>query len=91
MCYKIKDNLSEKSLQDELFILDRTNSHVHSFNESGKLIWACLRQNMPLDIIAAELTKEFDVDVEEARNDISDFIRMCESRGLLEICNKKQT
>lgn len=83
MNYSIKSDLSSKEIGGELFIYNRKNSTMYSFNGTGAFIWKLLNRNICLDEISRSLCKEFDVLPAEAETDISDFVKNLSDNGLI--------
>ena len=83
MNYSIKDNLSSKELGGELFIYNRKNSTIYSFNGTGVFIWNMLKNNMDFNEISQLLCKEYDVLPEVAAKDVSDFVNNLSDNDLI--------
>jgi hypothetical protein len=85
MKYRISKELSVKSIDETLFILDRANSVLHSLNESGKFLWDRLQQTCSTEEMCAGLAEVYDVELDQARRDIADFFDTLEERKLVVI------
>ena len=48
MNYSIKGDLSSKEIGGELFIYNRKNSTIYSFNGTGVFIWGMINKAWPL-------------------------------------------
>jgi hypothetical protein len=83
MNYSIKSELSSKEIRGDLFIYNRKNSTMYSFNGTGCFIWKMLNENKPFDEISHCLCKEFDVLPKEAAQDVSDFVKNLGDNGLI--------
>jgi len=83
MSYSINSDLSFKDIGGELFIYNRKNSTIYSFNGTGVFIWNGLRENVPVDHIACRLCEEYDVTAAEAQTDVSEFVKKISDNGLV--------
>ena len=83
MNYSIKSELSSKEIGGELFIYNRKNSTMYSFNGTGVFIWKMLNENKPFNEISRCLCKEYDVLPKEAAQDVSDFVKILGDNGLI--------
>ena len=61
MNYSIKGDISSKEIGGELFIYNRKNSTICSFNGTGVFIWDLLNKGMAFDEISRRLCEEYDV------------------------------
>ena len=55
-----------------------------TLNETGALIWKAVDSGKNVDEIAAEITKEYDIDRETAKNDIAIFIDKMKKESIIE-------
>lgn len=55
-----------------------------TLNETGALIWKAIDSGKNIDEIAAEITKEYDIDRETAKNDIAVFIDKMKKESIIE-------
>lgn len=83
MKYSIKDGLSSKELGGELFIYNRKNTTIYSFNGTGVFIWTMLTKGLAFDEISHRLCEEYDVATAEASEDVSNFVKALDSNGLI--------
>jgi hypothetical protein len=83
MKYRVLKELSVKNVDETLFVLDRANSVLHSFNESGKFLWDRLQQACSTEELCADLAEVYDVGLDQARRDIADFLDILEERKLV--------
>ena len=83
--YKRADHLSWRQLGEHTIILDsRVNQEVHHLNEIGAFLWELCDGSHSLDDISQKLISEYDTDLENAQNDIQDFIAKLKTKSLLE-------
>jgi hypothetical protein len=85
MKYAIVPDLSIRMISNEIFILKRSTSTIHSFNATGTAIWKSMEQKTSFDDIVRLLTERFDVSQETAEEDISDFLFSLEKNRLITI------
>lgn len=90
MNYSIKGDLSSKEIGGELFIYNRKNSTMYSFNGTGVFIWNMIKQNMAIDEIGHRLCEEYDVLPAIAAKDVSDFINDIKDNGLVSFLKEKE-
>jgi hypothetical protein len=83
MKYQIVADLAIKKIEATLFILDRKNSILHSFNETGTFLWELLQSNLPAQELGLRLADEFDVGLEQAQRDVDEFLNMLEVQKLI--------
>ncbi len=72
-----------RTVGDEVFILDRKTSMLHTFSGSGAFIWQKLTEGHSLETIIEAICAEFDVAAETAKNDLSEFISSLSAAGLV--------
>ena len=65
-------------------------SELFVLNEVGNAIWAHLGERRSLKELAAHLTKEFEVDEEQALRDAGPFVRELVEAGLADECLVEQ-
>lgn len=72
--YKINSDISVKKIADELFIYDRKNAFIHSFNDTGAFILESIQEQMDPEQIIHRIVAEFDIEIDEARKDVAQFV-----------------
>jgi hypothetical protein len=85
MNYRIRAELSIKKIDTTIFILDRANSVLHSFTETGAFLWELLQGGIPATALADRLAAEFDVGIDEANRDVDGFLDTLEEKCLIEL------
>jgi hypothetical protein len=85
MIYAIAPDLSIRTISNEIFILKRSTSTIHSFNSTGAIIWKSLQQNTPFVEIVRMFAEKFDISREKAEEDISDFLFTLEKNLLIDL------
>lgn len=74
MNYHLSKNISERTIDGEIFIFERESSHIHTLNKTGAFIYQKLKKRESLRDIAEQICKEFDVSEEQSNSDLQDFI-----------------
>ncbi len=54
-----------------------------TLNHTGKFLWERLEQECSEESLAAELTREYDVDEDTARKCVADFVSKLDANGFL--------
>jgi len=70
--------------EDGLVILHVLSGRVFTSNQTGARIWQYLEQKLPLETVAAEISREYGVDRETAQEDTARFLAELEWNGLAE-------
>jgi hypothetical protein len=83
MKYAINGDLSSKEIAGELFIYNRKNSTIYTFNGTGVRIWALLKEGVAFDELSWRLCEEYDVSPAEADADVSAFVKNLRDNGLI--------
>jgi len=81
----LSDDISMRKVQDQLFILDRRNSVLHTFNDTGAFLWEQLKAGMKPECLAGALADQFDIGIEDAQVDVNEFLNALERHGLASI------
>jgi len=69
---------------DGLVILHVPGGRVFTSNQTGARVWQCLEQQLPLDAIAADISRDYGIDRVTAREDAARFLAELERNGLAE-------
>ena len=77
------DKLNSLAVNDEGFIFDPETGNSFTVNKTGLFIIKLLKEGKNEDEIVELLTKEFEVNEEEARRDLLDFIEQLKILGLV--------
>jgi PqqD family protein of HPr-rel-A system len=77
------DKLNRLAVNDEGFIFDPETGNSFTVNKTGLFIIKLLKEGKNEDEIVELLTKEFEVNEEEARKDLLDFIEQLKILGLV--------
>lgn len=77
--------LSYRTIGDETIILDsKINKEVHQLNEVGSFIWNLCDGKNTVSQICEDVCNEYDVQPDEAKDDIENLLRMFVEKNLLE-------
>jgi hypothetical protein len=85
MRYKLSDNLSIRKIEQEIFILNRADSRLHTFNEAGAFLWNAVQNNELSEAIVDEFVNNYDVDRPTAQGDVANFLEDLSSQHLITI------
>lgn len=85
MNYLITREISSKEIGGELFIYNRKNSTISSFNGTGAYIWNLMSKGLPLEEICSQLIKEYDASPTQASADLSTFVDSLRTNSLITI------
>ena len=83
MMYAIEPDLSIRTISDEIFILKRSTSTIHSFNATGSFVWSLLQANASFAEIVQSIMSRFGIDRETAEEDVSTFLFTLEKNKLI--------
>jgi hypothetical protein len=81
----MRDDLAIRRIENDVFILVRDDSTLHSFNETGTFIWDQLQSGTPVGKIPQMIADRFEINIDAARNDMIEFINDLEKTGLISI------
>jgi hypothetical protein len=85
MNYELAQDLTIKKIEETIFVLDRKNSVLHSFNDTGAFLWERLEQHVAVEGLCQMLTESFEVSPEQARCDISEFLNTLEEQKIISL------
>ena len=85
MKYTLADSLTIRKVGEEVFVLDRNQSVLHSFNKTGIRLWEGLSQGASVEQLVERILEEFEVSREQATGDASKFVEVCRDRGLISV------
>jgi len=78
------DDLSWRELDGEVVALDGEQFVYLGTNEAGALLWQKLSSGATRDQLVEELQASFDIDVDQAGQDVDSFIAELRANNLLE-------
>jgi hypothetical protein len=74
MKFKIAEQLSVREIDNEVFILNRNDSHLHTFNESGAALWKAMGRCDSSDAMVDEIMLQYEVNRDQAEKDVAEFL-----------------
>jgi len=76
--------LSVRKIENEIFVFNRQDSRIHSFNETGAFLWECVENTDDSAEILQQLLDTYAIDNNEAEKDIIAFLEQLCDVGLME-------
>ncbi|MFY9532325.1 MAG: PqqD family protein [Candidatus Acidiferrales bacterium] len=76
-------NLAWREIDGEVVIISPEDSLVHELNATASFLWKQLNGRRSVKELAGMLAREFEVDLETARADISELMSFLHQRRLL--------
>jgi hypothetical protein len=80
VAYTSRADLSTRTIEGEVVILDKRSGRIHQLNSTASFVWNRMRLGMSLAAIASEMVREFDVEIEVAQADVdhvlAEFVRL---------------
>ena len=75
-----------RMIGDRALILVPEHDQIQQLNEVGSLIWSLLvERESSLDELTERVSDRFEVAPQDAREDITDFVELLRSKGLIEV------
>ena len=87
MLYKAISEQLSGDLGGEAVILSLRTGQYYGLNSIGARIWELLQAPNSIPAIEATILSEFEVEPDECHDQVSSFIRLLESEGLIESLN----
>ena len=72
------------TLTDGAVVLDIQTKKYFSLNDTGAVVWACIRDGLNADEMVAALLRDYDVEEEDARSAVESLLRSLEAEQLIE-------
>lgn len=87
---KIKDGYLLREVAGNIIVVPVGDASMEfngmiSLNETGAFLWKLLKNDVEPKFLLSELMKEYDVEEEQAKKDITDVINKLYNAGVLEI------
>jgi len=79
------DSCPVREIGDGLVVMSPDGGTAHSLDRIGAFIWRRLDGHTNLETIAAALTENYDVDLERARADLTEFVTQLREADLVKI------
>lgn len=86
---KLKDGFVKKLIMDE-YVVVPTGESLSSFsgliklNETGSYIWDKLAEGYDEHMIVKDLSSDYQIDLDTAKKDVSDFLSKIKDAGCIE-------
>ncbi len=81
---KALDGLAHQEVEGQAVIVNAHGGEILVLNESGAFLWTLLDGEHDVASLRARLTDDFEVDEEQARQDVDEFLSALQERGALE-------
>lgn len=84
---KIQQNpkVAWRTLGEEAFLVTPWDSSVHQLSSVGTRIWEIIEKPATREELLTKLCDEYDVTVQQAKKDLTDFLQEMEKRKLIEL------
>ncbi|NBC02666.1 MAG: PqqD family peptide modification chaperone [Bacteroidetes bacterium] len=73
------------SIEDELVMFDVNAGQYYGLNNVATAVWNHLETKKTVDELCQSLTREFDISLDECRNELLEFLPELEEKGLIEV------
>jgi len=74
MQFKLNDLLSVRKIENEIFVLNRKTSKLHTFNDSGAILWEALGTSSNSEDLVRVMCDKYEVDHFSAEKDVAVFL-----------------
>jgi hypothetical protein len=81
---KRRDDLSVRSVDGEVIVLDRSLSQVHQLNATASFVWERCDSHHTAEEIAAAMLDAFEIDIDVARDAVAMALHQFDRLGLLD-------
>ena len=81
--FRISQHVKASLNSDGLVLINLRRGTVFSANRVGAMIWSAAAERCGFDRVAEEISREFHIPVETAREDAASFLAQLASEGLL--------
>lgn len=89
--YKLKKDLVIQEVEDELFIFDGETSILHTLNQTAADLFKKLKKGSSVENLSKYLVQEYEISLEKALKDSSDFIEKLKKKKLVTDTKPKKT
>lgn len=84
------ESTASRVLGDEAVVLTPMDSKIHSLNETGTRIWELLADKPTVGEIISQIHREFKVDEEQAKEDVTAFLEELAEKGMIKLSESSQ-
>jgi len=81
--FKVADNVLFQEVDGEAVLLSLDEGTYYGLDELGTRIWKLINQDLDSEQVVAAIVEEYEVDTEQARNDLDAFLSDLEQSGLI--------
>lgn len=87
--FKVRKDFIMREVMGEYLVVPvgKAAGELHgiiTINDTGAAIWRALQKGATLDQLAEAIVEEFDIDIETARADAEEYIKLLDSHNILE-------
>ena len=83
---RIAKKVSFTQIGDTTILLDSaTDKTYHELNPVGSIIWNGIVKNLRADKIAEKIQSEYDVSIDQATQDVNDFVNELAAKNVIEV------
>ncbi len=79
------DTVFAQEVDGEMVLLDMESENYFGLDEVGTAIWQAMQEHGNLKEVFDDLLKQYDVEEEVLKNDLSDFVGKLVESGLVEV------
>jgi hypothetical protein len=83
------ERLAARKVGGEMVILSADDSSLFVLNEVGTAIWEAADGRTSLEAIADGVCREFDVDLDTAQRDVSEFVTALAAAGVVSLSEEE--
>jgi hypothetical protein len=84
MNFKKTSDISVRKIEGEIFIFDRKNTIIHTFNKTGAFLWEMAQNSSTAEAMVDALMEKYDVTREIAEKDVLEFFADLQKNRLVE-------
>jgi len=89
MRYSRNEGVVTGRVGEEMVMLDMEQGKYFGLNEVATMIWELLKDPLTAEELTAALTEEYEVNEEECRQEVEEWIGEMERRGLVKTKDKR--
>lgn len=82
--FRAREGLVAESIEGDTVILDLDGDEYFTLNEVAGAIWALLEEGASIDELVEDVTDQYEVDSDRARNDVREFLAGALEAGIVE-------
>jgi hypothetical protein len=79
----LSKDVSVRKIEDEIFVFNRKDSRIHSFNATGAFLWERLNNDPDSELLVSSLLSEYETTIEVANADVASFLKSLNDAGLI--------